>query len=97
VAEELGTPALTICGSRSNQFAVASGQIGSWLKLAGINLEMPHDTIVEDRSVNLSESILPNEIAHKGAGPYPHLRATKAARTCGTPTSTTIRECSTTC
>jgi hypothetical protein len=71
----VATATLTISGSQSNRFAVASGQIGSWLGLAGINLEMPHDMIVEDRSVNLSESILPNEITHKGSGLYRHLQA----------------------
>jgi pimeloyl-ACP methyl ester carboxylesterase len=65
---------LSVSGSRWSRFATASGQVSSWLGLGGIQLEMPHDAVVEDRSVDLNESILPNEIVHNGRSPYVHLR-----------------------
>jgi hypothetical protein len=68
-------PALTISGSRWNRFSLGSGQLSSFLQTSGLQLEMPHDSVVEDRSVDLASSILPNEITHFGAGPCLHLRA----------------------
>ena len=41
----------------------------------GIQLEMPHDSIVEDRSVDLRSAVLPNEIVHNSQAAYLHLRA----------------------
>jgi hypothetical protein len=41
----------------------------------GLNLTLPHDLVVEDISVDLSKSILPNEITHHGDAVYMHLRA----------------------
>ena len=69
------TPVLSVSGSYMNRFRTGSGQLASWLGLGGITLDMPHDTIVEDRSVDLTQSILPNEITHNGSGKYIHLRA----------------------
>jgi hypothetical protein len=35
---------------------------------------LPNDGLVEDRSVDLKASILPNEICHMGTSKYLHLR-----------------------
>src|SRR5207249_1740355 len=69
------TPVLSVSGSQWSRFALASGQLSGLLGRAGIKLDMPHDSIVEDRSVDLASSILPNEVVHLGSGPYLHLRA----------------------
>jgi len=69
------TKVLTISGSNFNRFSQVSGTLASWLKHGGIRLDLPHDRVVEDRSVNLQESILPNEILHQGASVCKHLRA----------------------
>lgn len=37
--------------------------------------ETPHDYVVEDRSVDLTSSILPNEVLQQGTAAYVHLRA----------------------
>jgi pimeloyl-ACP methyl ester carboxylesterase len=68
------TPTLSISGSKGNRFALGSGQLTAWLTKAGLRLEMPHDLIVEDRSVDLRNSILPNEIVQQGSTPYLHMR-----------------------
>ena len=73
--QTVDTSVLSISGSRWNRFATASGQATKWLALGGIQLDMPHDSIVEDRSVNLTFSILANEIVHQGSSLYMHLRA----------------------
>lgn len=72
--QAVDTPVLSISGSKLNRFATGSGQVSRFLSLGGIQLDMPHDSIVEDRSVNLEYSILPNEIVHQGSSPYKHLR-----------------------
>jgi len=72
--EAVDNPVRSMSGSKWNRFATASGQITRWLGLSGIQLDMPHDSIVEDRSVNLSSSILPNEVVHQGVSPHMHLR-----------------------
>lgn len=69
------TKMLSISGSRWNRFATGSGQVAAWSGLKGITLEMPHDYVVEDRSVDLASSILPNEVIHRGSARYLHLRA----------------------
>jgi triacylglycerol esterase/lipase EstA (alpha/beta hydrolase family) len=69
------TKTLSISGSRWNRFATASGQVATWTGLGGINLDMPHDYVVEDRSVDLASSILPNEVVHHGSARYLHVRA----------------------
>jgi pimeloyl-ACP methyl ester carboxylesterase len=70
----VNTPTLSISGSQGNRFARGSGQITSWLGKIGLRIEMPNDLIVEDRSVDLQNSILPNEIVHHGKSPYKHAR-----------------------
>jgi pimeloyl-ACP methyl ester carboxylesterase len=69
------TRTLSISGSRWNRFAQASGQLTAWARRGGIQLDLPHDSIVEDRSVDLRSAILPSEILHNGGAPYMHLRA----------------------
>jgi len=68
------TPMLSISGSKGNRFGRASGSITSWLGKRGLRIEMPHDLIVEDRSVDLHYSILPNEVTHLGSAKYLHAR-----------------------
>jgi len=70
----VNTCTLSISGSQSNRFARASGQLTAWVGKAGLKMEMPNDLIVEDRSVDLQYSILPNEILHHGKSPYKHAR-----------------------
>jgi pimeloyl-ACP methyl ester carboxylesterase len=68
------TPLLSISGSKGNRFARASGTISTWLGKKGLKIEMPNDLIVEDRSVDLHYSILPNEFVHYGTAKYLHAR-----------------------
>jgi pimeloyl-ACP methyl ester carboxylesterase len=68
------TPTLSISGSKGNRFARGSGSISSWLGRRGLRIEMPNDLIVEDRSVDLHYSILPNEAIHMGNAKYLHAR-----------------------
>ena len=70
----VNTRTLSISGSQGNRFARASGQLTAWVGRAGLKMEMPNDLIVEDRSVDLQYSILPNEILHHGKSPYKHAR-----------------------
>jgi len=70
----VNTRTLSISGSQGNRFARASGQLTAWVGKAGLRMEMPNDLIVEDRSVDLQYSILPNEILHHGKSPYKHAR-----------------------
>jgi pimeloyl-ACP methyl ester carboxylesterase len=70
----VNTRTLSISGSQGNRFARASGQLTAWVGKAGLKMEMPNDLIVEDRSVDLQYSILPNEILHHGKSPYKHAR-----------------------
>lgn len=72
---KVSTKVLTVSGSDFNRFSQVSGALSSWLKHGGLRLDLPHDRVVEDRSVNLQESILPNEILHQGASACKHLRA----------------------
>jgi pimeloyl-ACP methyl ester carboxylesterase len=68
------TPMLSISGSKGNRFARGSGAVTSWLGKMGLRIEMPNDLIVEDRSVDLQYSILPNEMIHMGSAKYLHAR-----------------------
>jgi hypothetical protein len=68
------TPMLSISGSKGNRFARGSGSITSWLGKRGLRMELPNDLIVEDRSVDLHYSILPNETIHMGNAKYLHGR-----------------------
>jgi len=70
----VSTPMLSISGSKGNRFARASGTISTWLGKKGVRIEMPNDLIVEDRSVDLRYSILPNEFIHHGTAKYLHAR-----------------------
>jgi hypothetical protein len=70
----VSTPILSISGSKGNRFARASGTISSWLGNKGIKINMPNDLVVEDQSVDLHYSILPNEIVHHGRAKYLHAR-----------------------
>jgi len=69
------TPVLSISGSKMNRFTIGAGQILRTSGQLGLNLTLPHDLVVEDISVDLDRSILPNEITHHGSSPYIHLRA----------------------
>jgi len=69
------TPTLSISGSRMNRFSVGSGHILRATGKLGLNLTLPHDSLVEDVSVDLTKSILPNELTFHGDAPYVHLRA----------------------
>src|SRR5882762_313485 len=68
------TRTLSISGSQGNRFARGSGQLAAWVGKAGLKMEMPNDLVVEDRSVDLQYSILPNEILHHGKSLYKHAR-----------------------
>lgn len=71
----VSTPILSISGSAVNRFATGSGQLTKILGRGGLNLNLPHDGVVEDVSVDLTRSILPNECVNHGSSPYMHLRA----------------------
>jgi hypothetical protein len=71
------TPLLSISGSMINRFGTGTRQIVRSAGKVGLNLTLPHDMVVEDLSVDLSKSILPNEFIHHGNAPYLHLRAYK--------------------
>lgn len=65
------TRTLSVSGSKYNRFSRAVG----WAVRVGIQLDLPHDGIVEDRSVDLRSAILPNEIVYNSSAPYMHARA----------------------
>jgi hypothetical protein len=67
------TPTLSVSGSAHNRFSKKRPALGVLVGLAG-KLALPNDGLVEDRSVDLRASILPNEICHMGTGKYLHLR-----------------------
>ena len=67
------TPTLSVSGSAHNRFSKRRPALGVLVGLAG-KLALPNDGLVEDRSVDLRDSILPNEICHMGASKYLHLR-----------------------
>jgi hypothetical protein len=69
------TPVLSISGSKVNRFTTGAGQIVRSASKLGLNLTLPHDLVVEDISVDLSKSILPNEVIDHGNAIYLHLRA----------------------
>src|SRR5206468_2518263 len=69
------TRAMSVSGSRWNRFALASGQLTAWMRTGGIQLDLPHDSIVEDRSVDLRSAVLPNEVVQNGRAAYMHVRA----------------------
>ena len=67
------TPTLSVSGSAHNRFSKRRPALGVLVGLAG-KLALPNDGLVEDRSVDLRASILPNEICHMGTSKYLHLR-----------------------
>lgn len=67
------TPTLSVSGSAHNRFSKKPPALGVLVGIAG-KLAMPNDGLVEDRSVDLKASILPNEICHMGTSKYVHLR-----------------------
>lgn len=69
----VSTPTLSISGSAHNRFAKTRPALGVFVGLAG-KLAVPNDGLVEDRSVDLKASVLPNEICHMGTSRYLHLR-----------------------
>jgi pimeloyl-ACP methyl ester carboxylesterase len=69
----VNTPTLSVSGSAHNRFAKKRPALGALVGLAG-KLALPNDGLVEDRSVDLKASILPNEICHMGTSKYLHLR-----------------------
>lgn len=70
----LGTPLLSISGSGWNRFGKApASTLLSLAHLAG-RLHLPNDMIVEDRSVDLGQSILLNEIVSAPQPKYLHVR-----------------------
>jgi hypothetical protein len=71
----VSNPILSISGSLGSRFTAGSGQITKLLGYVGLNLTMPHDGVVEDVSVDLKKSVLPNECLDHGSSPYLHLRA----------------------
>lgn len=64
------TPCLSISGSRGN-YLTGPGVGGAVTKLAGIHMQEPHDLVVENRSVDLNDSVLPHEFE---AGSFRHVR-----------------------
>ena len=69
------TPTLSISGSGWNRFNKSSAPPVFWVPNAAASFSLPNDMIVEDRSVDLSQSILPNEVLSHPAARYLHLRA----------------------
>jgi hypothetical protein len=67
------TPTLSVSGSAHNRFSKKRPALGVLVGLAG-KLALPNDGLVEDRSVDLKASILPNEICQMGTSKYLHLR-----------------------
>ncbi|MGB8479763.1 MAG: hypothetical protein WCE63_13155 [Acidobacteriaceae bacterium] len=64
-------PTLSISGSALSVF---SKQARGPLRVA-MGLKMPNDGIVEDASVDLTQSVLPNEIVNSPSARYLHVRA----------------------
>ncbi|MCU1323825.1 MAG: putative serine esterase [Acidobacteriaceae bacterium] len=64
-------PTLSISGSA---FSVFSKQAQGPMRIA-MGLKMPNDGIVEDASVDLTQSVLPNEVVNSPSAHYLHVRA----------------------
>ena len=71
------TPTLSISGSGWNRFKKAPTPAIFWGPHLAASLHLPNDMIVEDRSVDLSQSILPNEILSHPSERYLHVRMYK--------------------
>jgi pimeloyl-ACP methyl ester carboxylesterase len=70
---ESKTPTLSISGSSTSRFGTIASGAGIALGFAS-SLALPNDGVVEDRSVDLRQSVLPNEVYRFGGAPYTHHR-----------------------
>jgi pimeloyl-ACP methyl ester carboxylesterase len=70
----VSTPTLSISGSGWNRFKKAPAGPIFWAPHLAARLQLPNDMIVEDRSVDLAQSILPNEVLSAPARKYLHVR-----------------------
>jgi pimeloyl-ACP methyl ester carboxylesterase len=68
------TSALSISGSGWNRFKKSANVPIFWVPHAAASFNLPNDMIVEDRSVDLAQSILPNELLSHPAVKYLHVR-----------------------
>jgi pimeloyl-ACP methyl ester carboxylesterase len=70
----VSTPMLSISGSGWNRLGKAHAPFRLWAAHLGARLHLPNDMIVEDRSVDLEQSIFPNEILSAPHAKYLHVR-----------------------
>jgi pimeloyl-ACP methyl ester carboxylesterase len=70
----VNTPMLSISGSGWNRFKKAPTPAMFWAPHLASSLHLPNDMIVEDRSVDLAQSILPNEVLSATNAKYLHVR-----------------------
>jgi pimeloyl-ACP methyl ester carboxylesterase len=68
------TPTLSISGSGWSRFKKSSTPPVFWFPHAAASFNLPNDMIVEDRSVDLAQSILPNELLSHPSAKYLHVR-----------------------
>ena len=68
------TPTLSISGSGWNRMTKTKTDPIFWAPQLAARLHLPNDMIVEDRSVDLGQSIFPNEILSAAAPKYLHVR-----------------------
>jgi pimeloyl-ACP methyl ester carboxylesterase len=68
------TPTLSISGSGWNRFNKSSTPPIFWASHAAASFNLPNDMIVEDRSVDLAQSILPSELLSHPSAKYLHVR-----------------------
>jgi pimeloyl-ACP methyl ester carboxylesterase len=68
------TPTLSISGSGWNRFKKSSTPPIFWAPHAAASFNFPNDMIVEDRSFDLAQSILPSELLSHPAAKYLHVR-----------------------
>jgi pimeloyl-ACP methyl ester carboxylesterase len=68
------TPAMSISGSGWNRMTKTKTDPIFWAPQLAGRLHLPNDMIVEDRSVDLRQSIFPNEILSSAAPKYLHAR-----------------------
>jgi hypothetical protein len=70
----VSTPMLSISGSGWNRLGKVHAPFRLWAAHLGARLHLPNDMIVEDRSVDLAQSIFPNEVLSAPAAKYLHVR-----------------------
>ena len=68
------TPLLSISGSGWNRLGKTKTDPIFWAPHLAARLHLPNDMIVEDRSVDLRQSIFPNEILSSSQSKYLHVR-----------------------